>query len=182
MRALLLAACLLTAFAGPARAGQERDATLEDNVKTAFIYKFTRYVEWPAAPAGEDFVIGVLGDSGVLAPLRELAREKLVNGARIKVERLSGPGEIGRCRVLFVSRSEAGRLEEIVKAVGQRRVLTVGEGPGFASRGLAINFVIDDGKLRFEINRKAAARAGLEISSQLLKLAILVEEGAYEKH
>lgn len=181
MRALLLAACLLPAWSAAPAAAAEKTATLEENVKTAFIYKFTRYVEWPAAAPGEDFRIGVIGDGGVLAPLRELAREKLVNGARIKVEQLRGPEEIGRCRILFVSRSEGGRLEEIVKAVGQKGILTVADSPGFAARGVAINFVLEGGKLRFEINRKAAARAGLEISSQLLKLAILVEEGANEK-
>lgn len=176
MRLLCLAAALLLA-AGPAPAARAAPApTLEDNVKTAFIYKFTRYVQWPA-PAGEEFRIAVIGDSGVLAPLKALAADKLADGARIRVDQLRSPEEIRNCRVLFIPAGEAGRLPAILKAAG-KGVLTVGDGPDFAARGVIINFVVTGGKLRFQINRHAAAAAGLEISSQLLKLAILVDEGA----
>jgi hypothetical protein len=143
----LAAALLLFLLAAAALPAAEGQATLEDKVKTAFLYKFTRYVQWPP-PAAEEFRIAVIGESGVLAPLRELAAEKLVDGARIRVYQPRSIDEIGRCRILFIPRSEAERLPAILKAASGKGILTVGDGPGFAARGVAINFVVVEGKLR----------------------------------
>jgi hypothetical protein len=58
-------------------------------------------------------------------------------------------------------------------------VLTVGETDAFLERGGVIAFAMEGGKLRFSINAAAADRAGLKLSSQLLKLAVRVtKEGA----
>ncbi|HNW45034.1 MAG TPA: YfiR family protein [Elusimicrobiales bacterium] len=175
----------LTLLAAPlpcrAAAGTGESAALEDKVKTAFLYKFTKYVQWPEAGQDEDFQIAVIGDSGLIAPLRELAREKLSNGGKIKVERWRSPEDIGPCRILFIAASERERLGEILKKTEGKNILTVGDSKGLAALGVAINFVVVDGKVRFEINRRAAAQAGVEISSQLLKLAILVEDKKGER-
>lgn len=166
--------------------GAERSGTkstaLEDKVKTAFLYKFTNYIRWPQSPPEEEFRIAVLGDSGILPHLRELARQKTAGGRKIKVELLRSADEIGPCRILFIAATEKERLREILKKIEGRNILTVGDSAGLALRGVAVNFLIVEGRVRFEINRGAAARAGLEISSELLKLAILVEEAAGAKN
>ncbi|OGS55553.1 MAG: hypothetical protein A3J79_09965 [Elusimicrobia bacterium RIFOXYB2_FULL_62_6] len=159
------------------RAGEKKSPALEDKVKTAFIYKFTHYIQWPETPAAENFTIAVIGDSGITAHLRELARQKTANGRTILVEQLKSTGTVGPCQILFVAAKEKERLPEIIKITEGKNTLIVGDSAGLALRGAAVNFVVVDGRLRFEINRGAAARAGLEISSELLKLAILVEEG-----
>ena len=66
-------------------------------------------------------------------------------------------------------------LEKINKKLQGKQVLTVGDTAGFARQGVCINFILVDGKLKFEINPKALARADLNMSSQLLKLGVLVE-------
>ncbi|MFA5140813.1 MAG: YfiR family protein [Elusimicrobiota bacterium] len=154
----------------------EEGPSLEDKVKTAFLYKFTKYIRWPEGGPADDFRIAVIGESGILGPLRELARERLADGRKIRVERLRNVDEIGPCHILFIASTERERLREILKKAEPKGVLTVGDGKGFAAEGVVVNFVIVDGRVRFEISRRAAGRSGLEISSQLLKLAILVKE------
>jgi hypothetical protein len=61
----------------------------------------------------------------------------------------------------------------------ERPILTVGEKKGFASRGGMINFIVVENKVRFEINPHAVETAALKISSQLLKLAIIVNTNGY---
>ena len=169
-------AVLLTAQALlPAAAEARARASLEDKVKTAFLYKFTKYIQWPGGEPAEEFKIAVLGESGIAEPLQELARETPAEGRKIRTELLGSVEDIDRCHILFISASEKARLPEILKKTEGRNVLTVGESQGLAARGVVLNFVVVDGRLRFEINRRAAARAGVQISSELLKLAILVE-------
>ena len=83
------------------------------------------------------------------------------------------------CHILFIGSSEKNRLGEILLALKGQNVLTVGDTPGFAERGAMINFRIEDSKVRFEINVDAAERAGLSVSSNLLKLATIVKENRH---
>ena len=79
--------------------------------------------------------------------------------------------------MLFISNAFAPRLEGVLEKLKEKSTLTISDTPGLASRGAAINFVLANGKLKFEINRRTLNEAGLQASSQLLKLAILVDDG-----
>jgi hypothetical protein len=149
--------------------------SLEDEVKTAFLYKFSNYIQWPESGPREEFKIAVLGDSGIIGPLRGLAQEKTANGRKIKVERLRDVVDIPSCQILFIAATEKERLPEILKKLEGKSILTVGDTGGFAAQGVAVNFVVQENRLHFQINRSAAGRAGLGISSELLKLAVPIE-------
>jgi hypothetical protein len=94
----------------------------------------------------------------------------------VVVRRIASPGEAGGCHVLFVGETEAAHAEQVVAQVSARPILTVGDAEGFARRGGMINFTRRGSRLGFEINRSAVRRAGLDLSSQLLKLAELVPD------
>jgi hypothetical protein len=66
-------------------------------------------------------------------------------------------------------------LREILNQTKSKNTLTISEQEGYAKQGTAINFIIVDSKLKFEANTKAIISAGLIASSQLLKLAVIVE-------
>ena len=55
--------------------------------------------------------------------------------------------------------------------MGKNGVLTVGDTSGFTESGGSINFLMEDSKVRFDINLTASEKAGLKIRSQLLRLA-----------
>ena len=80
------------------------------------------------------------------------------------------------CHVLFVSSSEQDNLSEIVESLTGAAVLTTGDMDRFAKRGGIINLTKKANKIRFEINPKAAKRAGVILSSYLLSLATIVIE------
>lgn len=86
-----------------------------------------------------------------------------------------GIEEVGPCEMLFLSDAFAPQIEELNRFLGSRNVLTVADTPGLGARGAAVNFYMSDDKLRFEINRESLKRSGLYVSSQLLKLATLVD-------
>jgi hypothetical protein len=151
----------------------------EYQVKAAFLYNFVQFVEWPAAAfpdAGAPISIGVLGENPFGSGLEKIIEDKTVKDRKVVVKYSGTIENLSGCQLVFISASEQERLPEILKALRGKRVLTVGETPGFARLGGVINFIMVENRVRFEINVDAAERAGLKISSKLLQLAIIVKD------
>lgn len=144
-------------------------------VKAAFLLNFTRFVQWPPdafEEAGSPFAICILGDDPFGSTLDQLLKGEQVEGRRIVVRRLSHPPPPKSCQILYVGDSERS-LPTLFDGLG-RGVLTVGAQPGFCRDGGIIGFAIEDRHVRFDINREAAANAGLQLSARLLRVARFV--------
>src|SRR5437868_14758060 len=144
----------------------------EYKIKAAYLYNFIKYVDWPSY--GDTITIGVLGSDPFGTALAPLSG-KVVKGRRLLIKHLDSVREAQQCQIIFVSSPERQRLQEIFESLRSARVLTVGETQGFADGGGIINFIEENNKVRFEINEEAARRTGLNISSELLKLARVVK-------
>lgn len=152
----------------------------EYQVKAVFLFNFAQFVEWPSPALPEakaPLVIGVLGEDPFGAYLDETVRGETVNNRPLVVRRFRSVNEIDTCHVLFISRSEADRLEQIVASLKGRSILTVGDTDGFAKRGVMIRFMTVDNKIRLRINLERANAANLKISSKLLRPAEVVTAG-----
>ena len=152
----------------------------EYQVKAVFLFNFTQFIEWPAdafTRADAPLVIGILGEDPFGTYLEETVRGEKANGRPLTVERYRNIQEIGNCQVLFISRSEAERLERIFASLSGKPVLTVGDVEGFARRGGMIRFAMTGGKVGLSINLDAAKAARLTISSKLLRPAKIVTSG-----
>ena len=147
----------------------------EYQVKAAFLYNFAKFVDWPGDGGQGMFVLCVLGADPFGGAIDAVAG-KPVGGRTIQVRRLASADGAGACQMLFISSSEADGLGKDLGAVRGKPVLTVGDTPGFAERGVVINLYVEQSKVRFEINIDAAKRAQLNISSQLLRLARITKD------
>lgn len=177
--ALGILAIAALVHAAPAPEGPQ-EAASEYDVKAAFLYNFTKFVEWPAAAFHDDrgaMRLCVLGDDPFGSSLGEIA-EGDVAGRRLTVWRFRAMKDPATCQILFVSRSETGRLPQILRSVRDAPVLTVGDTQGFLEQGGIVNFIREGSKVRFEISQESAERAGIKISSRLLRLAVRVLSGA----
>ena len=146
----------------------------EANLKAAFIYNFTKYIDWGNYNDRNEFVIDVLGDTTIANSLEQIAKEETINNKPIVVHVLENPSQAVDCDILFISKNCHFTLDKILPLVG-KGVLTVSEQPGYARHGTAFNFIIVNNKLKFEANLKAISSAGLKAGSQLLKLARIIE-------
>lgn len=173
----LLLAALLTASSVHLSA-QPRPPAAEHEVKAAFLYQFGRYVEWPSDQErpSSAFVICVLGDDPFGVALDEIVKGKIISGHPVAIRRIIGPSELHDCRILFVSRSEDDRLPAILKALAGRAILTVGEGTQFTRRGGMVAFTSENKRVQFAVNLAAAEAAKLRLSSQLLRIAVGVDQ------
>ena len=115
-------------------------------------------------------MIGVLGQDPFGAYLDDTVRGETVNNRRLTVRRYRRVQEIQTCHVLFISRSEGDRLDQILADLKYRKILTVADVDSAASSGVMIQFVTQQNKIRLRINSAAAKAANLTISSKLLRL------------
>ena len=146
----------------------------EHQVKAVFLFNFAQFVQWPAAAfsgASSPIVIGILGEDPFGAYLDETVLGEKVNNRPVEVQRYSRVEDIKTCHILFISRSEAGQLEQILVSLKDRSLLVVGDGDDFARRGGMIRLATIQNKVRLIINVDAAQVANLTISSKLLRSA-----------
>jgi len=146
-----------------------------EKLKTVFIYNFTKYIQWPPDAMSESFVIGVMGSSGLTKELEALASMKKVGDLPIVVKQLSSVTKEDNLCILILTEEASSQLEEARSAIAGKPTLIVADKEGSASRGAGINFLIESGKLLFEINRTNIEEHSLKVSSQLLSLGKQVQ-------
>jgi hypothetical protein len=169
---LRAATCVLTLTAALASTCIAAESTLEYQVKAAFLLNFTRFVEWsPSAFANAQapFEICILGKDPFGHVLDDVVQGEVVNGRRIQIRRITEPPTAQTCQVLFVDPA----VKEVRKILGglAPTVLTVSESEPFISEGGMIALVVDNRRVRFDINQTAADNGALKLSSKLLSIA-----------
>lgn len=155
----------LLAFAAGTRAGD----LPEYRLKTAFIYNFALFTEWPAAVGGtlKLCVYGADPFGGELDGLQG----KTVGARRIAVQPKATLEELPGCQIVFVTQATASHVPRVLAALAGQPVLTVADSPAAANQGVMLNMTIAKSKISFEANLRAARAAQLNLSSKLLRLA-----------
>jgi hypothetical protein len=176
-RAGLLVLALLAGVPAP-EAGAEDVAAVEASVRAAYLYQFTRFVEWPAAAQTDPIQVCVVGRDPFGPVLDRAVADRRVGGRRLAVRRLPDPARAAECHLAFLSAGHEPPPSQIVSRLSRRPVLLVSDEVHFASRGGMIGFTRDADRVRFEVNPQAAEAAGLRISSRLLGLARVVSTGS----
>lgn len=170
-----IVSAVIWATAGPPDASSASPSKpTEYQVKAAYLYNFGKFIRWPAAGKNDSFAICVLGHDPFGPTLDATLAGETIDGRKVVATRLSRAQDAAECRILFISASEAARLNEILAGLGKAGVLTVSDMPQFTERGGMIQFVLEGDRVRFEVNLAAAQRAGLSPSSELLKVATSV--------
>lgn len=192
---IVLALVLFMAAIAP-KARADSAQSLEYQVKAAFIYNFIKFVDWPKgklADSNEPVIIGIVGKDpfgNAFAPVkdkddkgRKVTIKRFKSFQELKGSNGNDQGELNRqieamrkCHLLFVCPSESERIPDIIASVKGHSVLTVADTQGFLEAGGIINFIMEEQKVRFEINVATAKQAKLQIRSQLLRLAKRVIE------
>jgi hypothetical protein len=159
--------------------GGAKAQSLEYEVKAAFLYNFAQFTTWPGAAFAapdEPFHLCVAGTDPFGTLLDNAVQGESVASRPIRITRLGTASPQIACHLLFVADDAVARLPALAKT--HVRALLVGEANDFLSRGGVINFVVEAGRVRFDVNTEAAARRGLKFSSRLLRIARLAAPGA----
>jgi hypothetical protein len=204
---LVIFILLMELFIAPTIAADSKE-NREQQIKAAFLYNFIKFVDWPEekmADSNEPIIIGIIGSEDFIDAFEPVKHKKIKNrNISIKyfagLEKLDKSKEVNEskwnqkiqktlktCHVLFICTCDSVRTKnstKIIKALKGLPVLIIGEMDDFLESGGIINFLMEDKKVRFEINNTAAKRAKLTISSKLLRLArrVVDEKPSGDKH
>ncbi|HEY9153674.1 MAG TPA: YfiR family protein [Opitutaceae bacterium] len=178
----VVALLMLIAFFCSISRGSTNDVGLEYRIKAAYLYNFTKFIEWPPPPpatAEKPFVLGVLDPEGTAyTVISESLRGKTgVNGRAIAVRRLAALDETATsCNQIFITRASGMDVAQVRKVLDGLPIVVVGETVGFAEQGGVIGFVLTGDAVHCEINLAGAQRAGVKLSGRLASVARLVHE------
>jgi len=167
-------AMLMPVFASVAAFAQSDLQAPEPRVKAAFLFKFGSYVEWPPGTfvsATAPFTIGVMDADELAEELETIVAGRDMDGRPVIVRKLRDGDPVTGVNIVFIGKTVDGKLNGILAAMKGRPTLAVTESEGALGHGSMINFVVIDGKVRFDVSLQPAAAGNLKISSRLLAVA-----------
>jgi hypothetical protein len=155
---------------------QPAAASLEYEVKAAYLLNFVRFVQWPerVAAGPTPIAVCVLRHNPFGDALRQIVEGELVGGRPVVTRHIATPDAAPGCQIVFVPQSVVDEDGSIAVPI-EPGVLTVGESDAFLDLGGIISFFEDQGRIRFAISPAAAERSQLRLSARLLGVARLVE-------
>ncbi len=172
--------CTMVAMLFAMSIAQGQPKPTEYQVEATYLYNFGQFVKWPADTAAtpNSFDICVLGQDPFGPVLNTILADETIAGKSVVARRILTPQEGLNCHVLFISSSESSRLKNILTTLGGASVLTVSDLPQFTQRGGMVQFILQQDRVRFEVNLAATESARLTLSSELLKVATNVRRTA----
>jgi len=144
---------------------------VEIKIKAAYIYNLTKFVYWEESSTATPVTIYVLGADQIADILQENL-PVMPQGRTITVEKITNKKtDFSRCQLVYIGQFEQQHMQAALSRCKDLKILTVSDIKAFAQQGGMIGFVVDEDKVKMEINLNAAKSAGIKISSKLLEIA-----------
>lgn len=158
-----------------ARDAAETERPSPEDVEAAYLYNFGKFVRWPQMAAQGPLTICVAGRDSMSQEIARLVAGETVEGRSLVVRTPDRAERVEGCSILFIGSTQSDRVNEFLSAASGKPVLTVGDAPDFLARGGIIQFVLVEDHVRFSVNLDAATHSNLQLSSELLKVALRVQ-------
>jgi len=146
-----------------------------DKFKALFMYNFTKNIQWPSGMQQGDFVIGVLGSSGITKELQTIAKTKKTGNQTIVVREFASVDAVANVHILYLPTNKSSDMKNILSKVNGKSVLLITDKNGLALQGSCINYVMDGDKILFEISKNNIEKQGLKVSTALINLGIAIQ-------
>ena len=150
----------------------------EYQLKAVFLFNFTQFVNWPDNAfenTQSPLVIGVIGENPFGSYLAQTVSGEKINGHPLAVQNYKNEEEIKSCHILFVNVAETKKQEQVLEEVQGKNILTVSDQPDFLKEGGMIRFVMNNNKIKLQINMEACKESKMVLSSKLLRLAEIIK-------
>jgi hypothetical protein len=145
-------------------------AEAEDELKSATLLAFVQSAHWlDELAADRPLRMGVVGRAAFLHCVQTRIEGKSVSGHPLRVLAINGPVDPGCCQVIYFATDKPAEIKPVLQSFSSAHVLTIGETDGFLEEGGAVNLFLMDGHMAFEVSLDTLGRAGIEVSSKLLR-------------
>jgi hypothetical protein len=149
-------------------------AQSQEKVYTMLMLTFARGIEWPSFKTAGTFVIGVFEYPPLVAELNSTAGNLKISGRKIEIKELTTTADLEGCNMVFIPAYKARQFGSVLDRLGADATLIVTNKMDMAKKGAGVNFVLVDGKLKYEINCKSIEKRGMKISASVKGMGIVV--------
>lgn len=132
-----------------------------------FLYNFTKHMKWPKK---KQITIGVVGQTSVLSELNNIAKRS----SQITALTLTNPEDVLKCDLIFISGSASKEFQNIQNSIGSRSIILVSDNTNLISQGVEIGFFVENGKLKFALNKSELQSANVMVSEDLYRMAKVI--------
>jgi len=171
---VFITALLLTIFCLPREAPAQAPTPSQYDVQAVYLFDFAKFVRWPSGTEHETLTICVAGAKAYTDTLTRIVAGEQIEGRPIAVRAIQNPEDVAGCNIVFIGVAARERLDSLLAATTGKPILTVSDVPGFLDRGGMIQFLVIANRVRFSVDLRPAARGGISLNSELLKVAVSV--------
>jgi len=151
-------------------------AQSQEKVYSTVILNFSKGIEWPKELSRENFTIGVFEYEPLAIELLTMGSSMKVSNKKIEIRNIRDIAEIDGCHILFLPAYKAKSMTAILNKLGKSPTLIITNKVDMARKGSGVNFVLQNGKLKYEINCKSIEERGMKISANIKGMGIIVED------
>lgn len=143
--------------------------------KALFLFNFAKYIEWPQSSNQQEFIIGIYGSDDIEDELKKLASTRKINAKTIVVKKINSPAEATGLNILYIPTSNSNSIDKLTSSLQGTSTLIVTDKANMCSKGAHINYVLVNGKMKFEISKNNIGSNNLKVDPKLLSLGIEVK-------
>ena len=147
----------------------------QEKIYALHIMNFAKGLQWPDYHNGKNFIIGVLEYPPLSSELKNSSKTVKIGNRNVEVIEFSSPNEIKDCQILFMPAYKAKLFPAVLTQLRADPTLIVTNKMDLARNGSGINFILDDGKVKYEINCKSITDRGLKISTHVKAMGLIVD-------
>jgi len=144
------------------------DADFEYKLKALYITRLADFIKWPEDVKKKTFKICIDSTDKVAIQLKKIELDEILHRP---VEIIAPPSDssISQCDFLYIVQGKAD------SSLANTPVFTLSSQTDFSAQGGMIEFYVDQSKVKMRANLVAIKKAGLTVSSKLLRLLKIVE-------
>jgi YfiR/HmsC-like len=164
----------MSCICAQAGAPQSSATPSQAEIRAAFVFNFAKFTEWPPPAFAESttpLAVCFLGADDVRSAFQTISMGKTVNGRPVVVREAKSSADIHDCQIVYVDPPSPGVIPGVLKNARQCSALAIGTSEDFLARGGMIKLVVENNRMRFDVNVGAAGRIKIRLSSKLLALA-----------
>ena len=168
------------AHSKPLSQAADQDKRVQEyELKASFLFNFAKYTIWPSHTFRDPkspIILGIVGKDPFGEILDKAFANKKIGRRPILIKRFGRAKRVPFAHMIFFGKLAPKVESSLQKKLALRATLSIADRPGVAGKGTSAGFYMDRGKVRFEISKRAVEGSHLNMSSQLLKLAKLVDK------
>jgi hypothetical protein len=141
------------------------------DTKAQFILKSLEFMKWDGAKGEGDFVIGIAGDRNLVQAMANRAIGLKIREKNVLVRPFTFE-DAASCNMVYASGLNAKQMKQLAEIAIANKIVVVADEDASSTDGVFMTLISAGDKLRFTLEEKQFASAGVLVSPVFQRLAV----------